>query len=243
MSGHSKWSKIQHKKGKNDAKRGNIFTKLGKAVTIAAQQGGGDPEMNFSLRLAIDKAKSANMPKDNIERAIKRGTGEGKENLVLQELLYEGFGSGGVAMLIEVVTDNNNRSIADIKGVMNKLGGSLGGPGSVKWQFENKGVFLIGNEQLTNGSIDKDDFSLQMMDAGIEDIKESEEGFELISSRENFQKVSEAISSLSIEPDDSGLQWIAKETVGIADDKVQSMTKLVEALEELDDVSVVYTNL
>ena len=156
MSGHSKWSKIQHKKGAADAKRGNIFTKLGKAISIAAQQGGGDPEMNFSLRLAIDRAKGANMPKDNIERAIKRGTGELKDGAELQEIIYEGFGTGGVAIIVETVTDNSNRTVSDVKSVFNRTGGSLGGPNAVKWQFEQKAVLRVAQEKLDAMSEKKD---------------------------------------------------------------------------------------
>ncbi len=241
MSGHSKWSKIQHKKGANDAKRGNIFTKLGKAITIASQQGGGDPEMNFSLRLAIDRAKGANMPKDNIEKAIKRGTGEGSEGVQLQELIYEGFGPSGVAFLVEAVTDNTNRTGSEIKNAFNKAGGSLGGPGTVQWMFEQKGVVRFTADKKA-GISDWDSAQLEFMDAGVEDIKDTEDGVELFSVRENFQKMMDVIKKLNIEPDDSGLQWIAKEEVDLDDETSEKVERLYDALDELDDVENVYTN-
>lgn len=241
MSGHSKWSKIQHKKGAADAKRGNIFTKLTKMITVAAREGGGDPEMNFSLRMAIEKAKSANVPKDNIERAIKRGTGELKDGAEIQEVIYEGFGPNGVAFLVETLTDNTNRTVSEVKNIFSKQGGSLGGPGSVQWQFEQKGVvrFMAGKKAQIS---DWDSVQLELMDAGVEDIKDSEEGVELMSSRENFQKMLEAVQKFNIEPDDSGLEWIAKETVELDEETSSKVEKLYNALDESDDVREVYTN-
>ena len=241
MSGHSKWSKIQHKKGATDAKRGNIFTKLAKTITVVTQQGGGDPEMNFSLRMAIEKAKAANMPKENIEKAIKRGTGELDDGTQLQEIIYEGFGPAGVAFLVETVTDNSNRTVSEVKAVFSKNGGSMGGPGSVQWQFEQKGVvrFTADKKALIS---DWENAQLELMDAGVEDINDSEEGVELLSSRENFQKMLEAIQKLNIEPDDSGLEWIAKETVELDDEVSAKVEKFYDLLDELDDVKAVYTN-
>ncbi|PLX27287.1 YebC/PmpR family DNA-binding transcriptional regulator [Candidatus Parcubacteria bacterium] len=241
MSGHSKWSKIRHKKGAADAKRSNIFTKLGKAITVAAQQGGGDLEMNFSLRMAVEKAKSANMPKDNIEKAIKKGTGESKDGVVLQEVVYEAFGPNGVAILIESVTDNTNRSVSEIKGVINKYNGSLGGPGSVQWQFEQRGVVRFTADKKSEIA-DWDSAQLELMDAGVEDIRDSEEGVELLSTRESFQKMIDAIQKLGVDPDDSGLEWVAKETIDLDPSVSESVEKLVDALDELDDVKEVYTN-
>ncbi|PIZ94958.1 MAG: YebC/PmpR family DNA-binding transcriptional regulator [Candidatus Magasanikbacteria bacterium CG_4_10_14_0_2_um_filter_37_12] len=243
MSGHSKWSNIQHKKGKTDLTRASVFTKLGKAITIAAQHGGGDPDINFSLRLAIEKAKSANMPKDNIERAISKGTGDGKDGEALQEVLYEGFGSGGVAMLVQAVTDNLNRTVSEVKYVFGKNNGTMGNSGSVKWQFDQKGVFLVSTEELANKNIDKDDFSLHLMDAGVDDIRESIEGLEILGPRESFQKISEVVAESDIILEDSGLQWVAKETAEVDNEACAQVEKLIEALEELDDVDVVYTNL
>lgn len=241
MSGHSKWHKIQHKKGAVDAKKSNLFTKLTRAITIAAQHGGGDPEMNFSLRLAIEKAKASNTPKDNIVRAIKRGTGELKDEAQLQELVYEGFGPGGAALLIEVVTDNTNRAVSEVKNILAKGGGSFGGPGSVQWQFEQKGVVRFTADKKSQIK-DWDDVQLKLMDAGVDDIRDGEEGIELTCLKENFQKMMDAVSKLGIEPDDSGLQWMAKEEMKLNDDASQKMEKLYEALHELDDVKEVYTN-
>ncbi|MBD3311039.1 MAG: YebC/PmpR family DNA-binding transcriptional regulator [Candidatus Magasanikbacteria bacterium] len=241
MSGHSKWHKIQHKKGKADAARSNVFTKLTRAITVAAQEGGGDPEMNFSLRLAIEKAKSANVPKDNIERAVKKGTGELKSEDKLKKVVYEGFGPGGVAIVIESVTDNTNRTVAEVKHVLNKFDGSLGGPGSVLWQFEQKGVvrFVIDKKDKIENW---EEAQLKFMDAGIEDIRESDDGVELITNKDNFQKMIEVVSELEIEPDDSGLQWVAKEEIEIDDEISKKMEALYDELEELDDVKEVYTN-
>jgi len=241
MSGHSKWSKIQHKKGAIDAKRGNIFTKLGKAITVAAQQGGGDSEMNFSLRLAIERAKTANMPKDNIERAVKKGTGEDNEGTVLQELLYEGFGPAGVAFLVEVVTDNTNRAGSEVKNLFTKNGGNMGGPGSVKWQFEQKGVARFVAEKKT-AIADWENAQLELMDAGVEDIKEDEGGVELFSAREDFQKMSEAVQKLGVEPDESGLEWVAKERLDLSEEDSARIEKLCDTFDDLDDVRGVYTN-
>jgi len=241
MSGHSKWSKIQHKKGAADAKRGNIFTKLAKAITLAAQQGGGDPDMNFSLRMAIEKAKAANMPKDNIERAVKRGTGELTDEAALQELIYEGYGPSGIAVLVEAVTDNTNRTAGEVKHAFSKYGGSMGGPGSVQWQFEHKAVVRFTADkkaQLANW----EEAQLELMDAGIEDIRDSEHGVELIAPMENFKILMDEVEKLGIDPDDSGLQWLAKDEVPVDEETSAKMLRLYEALDELDDVKDVYTN-
>ena len=241
MSGHSKWHKIQHKKGAADKARSNLFTKLCRAITVAAQQGGGDPDMNFSLRLAIEKAKAGNVPKDNIERAIKRGTGELKDGAVLQELLYEGFGPGGVALIIESVTDNSNRSISEIKTAVTRHGGSMAGPGSVKWQFERKAVLRFTKEHKEHIS-DWDSFQLELMDAGADDIIESEEGVEIFGPVESFQKINTVAVSSGVTPDDAGLEWIAKESIALEENVSASIEKMIDALDLLDDVKEVYTN-
>ncbi len=241
MSGHSKWQKIQHKKGKADKARSNIFTKLTRAITVAVQQGGRDPEMNFSLRLAIDKAKAANVPKDNIERAIKKGTGEMKDQDRLQEVVYEGFGPGGVAVVVEAVTDNSNRAVSEIKHIFSKNDGSLAGPGSVLWQFEQMGAARLVKNKKERVE-DWESAQLALMDAGVSDINESEDGVKLVCAKENFQQMMEALQQLGIEPDDSGLQWMAKEEVETDEQTAEKMERLREALEELDDVKDVYTN-
>lgn len=241
MSGHSKWHKIQHKKGKNDAKRGAEFTKLCKAVTLAAKEGGGDPEMNFSLRLAVEKAKAGNVPKDNIERAIKRGTGELKDEAEIQEVLYEGYGPGGIAIIIEVITDNTNRSVSEVKHVLSKYGGSFGESGSVKWQFERLGVILIGTDKKSAIS-NWEEFELQLIDAGASDIINSEDGVEIRSSMQDFKKVLDIVLSTGIEPEESALQWVAKDGFPIDEETAKKMEVLYEALDDLDDVKEVYTN-
>lgn len=230
MSGHSKWSKIKRQKGAADAARGNLFTKLSKAISIAAR-GGGDPEMNFSLRLAIDKARGSNMPKDNIDRAIKRGTGEDKSAAVIEELIYEGFGPGGVGILIEALTDNRNRSGADIKHMLTKYGGSMAGPGAVKWQFEQKGVIYL-------SQMPSDDVQLELMDAGAADIV-LDEGAIIYTDVPDFKKVMLAIQKAGHNPVDSGLEWVPKETVEV---NAQKLEKIIGKLEELEDVQNVFTN-
>lgn len=240
MSGHSKWHNIQGKKGKADKARSGLFTKLAKTIAVAAQLGGGDPEMNFSLRLAIDKAKAGNMPKDNIERAIKRGTGE-LEGGILQEIIYEGYGPGGVALLIKTVTDNINRTISELKGVFNKFNATLGAKGSVQWQFENVTIVRINAENKSKIN-NWEDAQLTLMDAGVDDIRESEHGVELIGAKEKFQSIMEAVEKFAVEVETSGLEWLAKETIELNPDQSESLAKLVEAIEDLDDIEDVYTN-
>jgi len=243
MSGHSKWSKIKHKKGAADKARSNLFTKLGRAVTVAAQQGGGDPEMNFALRLAIQKAKAGNMPKDNIDRAIKKGTGDGKDAAVFEEIVYEGFGPAGVGILVETLTDNKNRTASEVKYAFSKNGGSLGGPGSVQWQFEHLGVVRIATSQLSEKNLDKDGMSLQLIDAGADDIVEGDDGFEVRCQVPAFKKVLDAVQELGVEPDDSGLEWVAKEQVDASDEDMKKVENIYNALDELDDVRDVYMNV
>lgn len=240
MSGHSKWHNIQGKKGKADKARSGLFTKLAKTIAVAAQLGGGDPEMNFSLRLAIDKAKAGNMPKDNIERAIKRGSGE-LEGGTLQEIIYEGYGPGGVAILIKTVTDNINRTISELKGVFNKFNASLGAKGSVQWQFENVTMVRI-NAENKNKINNWEEAQLTLMDAGVDDIRESEHGIELVGTKEKFQSIMETVEKFAVEVETSGLEWLAKETIELNPDQSESLFKLVEAVEDLDDIEDVYTN-
>ncbi len=242
MSGHSKWHNIQAKKGKADKMRSNIFTKVARMITVAAQQGGGDPETNFSLRLAIDKAKAANMPKDNIERAIKRGTGEDSDGVTLQEVLYEGFGPAGSTLLIDALTDNPNRTVSEVKNVLTKNGGSMGGAGSVKWMFNRLGVVRLDEGQKAKIKNQKSELELELIDAGAEDIIDNEFGLEIRCAVENFQKVLEVIKKYNLEPDESGLEWVAKESVSLSNEDSEKVEKLYEALDELDDVREVYTN-
>jgi YebC/PmpR family DNA-binding regulatory protein len=242
MSGHSKWSKIQHKKGKNDAQRGNLFTKLSKAVTMAAKDGGGDADMNFSLRLAIEKAKEGNVPKDNIERAIKKGTGELKDGEDIQEIIYEGYGPSGIAVLVETLTDNKNRTVAEVKHAFSRCGGSLGGAGSVQWQFERLGVVTLSNEQRATIK-DQDTFELELIEAGASDVLSEDEYMEIHAPMSQFQSVLEAVQRAGItEPADAGLKWVAKESVPVDEETAEKIATLYDALHELDDVNEVYTN-
>lgn len=242
MSGHSKWSKIQHKKSKIDTQRGNLFTKLSKAITIASKKGGEDIDMNFSLRLAIEKAKTYNVPKDVIERAIQRGTGEIKDSADINEIIYEGYGPGGIAILVETLTDNKMRTVAEVKHVFSKHGGSLGGPGSVQWQFEHLGVVILNNNQRSV-IIDQDTFALTLIDVGASDIKNHKEFLEIQCPMEAFQTVLETTKkAIMTEPEDAGLKWIAKEDIKIDANTGEKMHSLYEALYELDDIQNVYTN-
>ena len=241
MSGHSKWSKIQHKKGKNDKARGNLFTKLSRAITLAAQQGGGDIDMNFSLRLAVQKGKVGNLPKDNITRAIKRGTGELKDGAMLTEALYEGFGPSGVAFLVETVSDNKNRTVSEVKHAFSKYGGSLGANGSVQWQFDRLGVIRV-RKELIDGLSSWDDVELAFIDAGAKDIKMGPFGVEVYVEASQFQTVLGVLKTVFIEPDESGMEWIAKETVSCDEATSAKVESLYDALDVLDDVKAVHTN-
>lgn len=239
MSGHSKWHNIQARKGKQDALRSGQFTKVSKLISLAAKSGG-DPAANFSLRLAIDKARAVGMPKDNIERAIKRGTGE-LEGVQIEEVLYECYGPGGVAVLVKCLTDNKNRAVSDIKHIFSKHGGSMAGAGSVLWMFGQMGVIEIDKEQLTSTKIERDEFDLQIIEAGAEDIMEDGE-LEIRTKIENLQKVLATLKQINIEPAESGLQWIAKDKVSVDAEVSAKLEALFGELEENDDVDDYFTN-
>ncbi|MFA6547813.1 MAG: YebC/PmpR family DNA-binding transcriptional regulator [Candidatus Magasanikbacteria bacterium] len=239
MSGHSKWHNIQQRKGKQDAKRSSMFSKYSKAVSIAAQKGGGDPETNFSLRLAIEKAKSVAMPKDNIDRAIKKGTGEAGDGMQIEEVFYEAYGPGGVAIIIKCLTDNRNRTSADMKHLLSKNSGTLGSSGSVMWMFDLFGLIQFESSKLP---ADRDSFEMDLIEAGAEDISVEDNQVEIKTKVENFSKVLNKLKSLGIEPDDSGLQYIAKDEVAINDEVSNRLSTLFELFEENDDVEDYYTN-
>ncbi|MBU0661599.1 YebC/PmpR family DNA-binding transcriptional regulator [Patescibacteria group bacterium] len=243
MSGHNKWSKIQHKKGKADKARSSLFTKMLRAITLAAQQGGGDIDMNFSLRLAVERAKAANMPKDNIERAIKRGTGEDKEGVIFEEIVYEGFGPNGVAILIETVTDNKNRTVSEVKHLLSKYGGSMGGPGAVQWQFDHVGSILFSKDMLKEKGLDLDELSLALIDAGAADVKDHGEFVQILTAKESLKTVLDAVMEAGIEPEESGLEWMPKELLDVDDVVREKIDKLEEAFDENDDVKEMYTNI
>jgi YebC/PmpR family DNA-binding regulatory protein len=236
MSGHSKWSTIKHKKAATDAKRGKIFTRLNKELTVAAREGGGDPESNVRLRLAIDKAKAANMPKDNIERAIKRGTGElaGGE---LEEIVYEGYAPHGVGVLIEVVTDNRNRAIAEVRHVFNKQGGNMAEAGAVSWQFTRKGYINISED------IDQDEIFLVAADAGADDVTFEDGVAEVYTSIEDLQDVRGALEEAGFQLGEVSVIYDPNNPLELGSSESLQVMKLVEILEDLDDVQNVYTAL
>jgi YebC/PmpR family DNA-binding regulatory protein len=236
MSGHSKWSTIKRKKAAQDAKRGKIFTKLIKEITVAAREGGGDPEANPRLRLAIDNAKSANMPWENIERAIKKATGE-LEGTTFYDMVYEGYGPSGVAILVESLTDNKNRTAAEIRHLFNKYGGNLGENGSVAWMFEKKGVITVQKDGLT-----EDDLMELVLDKGAEDIQDEEEFFEVSTPVEQFEDVRRAIADQGLKIENASLQWIANNLIPVNGENAEKVMKLIEALEDSDEVQNVYSN-
>jgi YebC/PmpR family DNA-binding regulatory protein len=238
MSGHSKWSTIKRKKAAVDAKRGNIFTRLAREIALAAREGGGDVDVNFGLRLAVERAKSSNMPKDNIERAIKKGTGEDKSGAVLEQIMYEGYAPNGVALMIEVVTDNRNRAVADVRHVLSRLGGNLADLGSVSWQFRRAAYFAISATGLDSEEV----FDLAV-DAGADDVILGEDDIEIIAPVESFKLVSDSLDDAGIRPDDATLRMLPNAVVQVPAEKTLQVMRVVEELEELDDVQHVYSNL
>lgn len=235
MSGHSKWSTIKHKKAATDKKRGKIFTQLTKELTIAAREGGGDPGFNTRLALAIDKAKGANMPKDNIERAIKRGTGE-LEGAELFELMYEAYAPNGIGLLVEVVTDNKNRAVADLRHALSKNGGNMAESGSVAWQFTRKGYIAVG------GNVDEDELFLVAADAGADDIQ-FDELAEVYTELENFQAVREAIKGAGMEVEEASMVYEPNNAIELGEADALQVMRVIEVIEDLDDVQNVYSTL
>lgn len=236
MSGHNKWSSIKHKKGAADARRGRVFTKLIKEITVAARMGGGDPDGNPRLRTAMLAAKAENMPKDNIERAIKKGTGE-LEGVSYDEIMYEGYGPGGVAILVECLTDNKNRTVAEVKHIFDRFGGSLGAPGCVAWIFENKGIITF-----DGAGTDEETLMEAALDAGAEDVSESDGEFEVITSPTDFETVKKAFDDKKMAYKHAELTKVPKNTVKLEGKKAEQMLNVMEALEDSDDVNNVYAN-
>ncbi len=237
MSGHSKWSTIKHKKAAQDAKRGKIFTKLIKEITVAARLGGGDPAANPRLRAAIESAKAANMPKNNIERAIKKGTGE-LEGVSYEEVTYEGYGPGGVAVLVETITDNRQRTVAEVRHIFAKRGGSLGEPGSVAWIFEKKGLIVVEKDK-----VDEDTLMAAALEAEAEDIQDAGSEWEIETSAEDLSKVKKALADKGIEILSAKVTMVPSNIVKVDDEKkAQQLIALMNALEENDDVQNVYAN-
>lgn len=235
MSGHNKWSSIKHKKGAADAKRGRIFTRLVKEIILAAKSGGGDAESNPRLRTAILTAKAANMPRENIERAIQRGTGE-IEGVSYEEITYEGYGQAGIGIVIDVMTDNKNRTVAELRHTLSKYGGNLAEAGAVSWNFDYKGYFHV-----PVAGLDEDEFMLQALEAGAEDVQMGEEYFEVYTSPTEFHTVVSNIEAAGLPVENAELTRVPKTTIN-ADDVASKILKLIDMLEELDDVQKVYAN-
>jgi YebC/PmpR family DNA-binding regulatory protein len=236
MSGHSKWSSIKHKKAATDAKRGKIFTKVIKEITVAARMGGGDVETNPRLRTAVAAAKSENMPKDNIERAIKKGTGE-LEGVNYEEISYEGYGPGGAAVLVESLTDNKNRTVAEIRSIFGKNGGNLGENGCVAWMFDKKGYIVV-----ERSAVDEETLMETALEAGAEDIREDDSNYEVISDPGDFEAIKEAIDTASIAYIDAEVTMLPQNTTDLAGKEAEQMVRLMEMLDDCDDVQKVYTN-
>lgn len=237
MSGHSKWSTIRHKKAIKDAKRANVFTKLAKDVTIAARDGG-DPDMNFKLRMAIDRARSMNMPKDNIERAIKRGTGELKNGAQIEEAVYEAYGPGQVAMLIKTATDNKNRTLNEVRTILSKNGGKMVEGGSVSWQFEQIGVLVIKKEDRGD-----EDLEMAIIESGAKDYQKENENYIIFTKSQDLQKVKNFLEKEGLKIAEASLSFIAKDEMEIDEKAKENYEKLWDLLDEHDDVAEIYDNL
>ena len=236
MSGHSKWSSIKHKKGAADAKRGKIFTRLIKEITVAARIGGGDSDGNPRLRSAVAAAKSENMPKENIERAIKKGTGE-LEGVAYEEISYDGYGPGGVAVLVDCLTDNKNRAVAEVKHLFERHGGNLGEPGCVSWLFEKKGLIVI-----DKGEVDEEQLMELALESGAEDVRDEESVFEVVTGPSDFESVKKAMEDGKISYSVAEISMIPKNLVKVEGKKAKQLLNLMQGLEDNEDVSHIYSN-
>ena len=239
MSGHSKWSTIKHQKGAADAKRGVLFTKLSREIALAVREGGGvDPDMNFKLRLALDRAKSNNMPQDSISRAVKRGSGEGSDGESLEQVTYEGYGPGGGAILLQAVTTNRNRTAAEVRSAFNRGGGNLGESGCVAWNFELRGVVTVDIEDEERA----EELGLLAIDAGAEDIQIDEGVLEIYSPMESLQDVQKSVAAENVSVRSAELSMVPKTTIELADKEAEQTLRLLDTLEELDDIQKAFTN-
>jgi YebC/PmpR family DNA-binding regulatory protein len=236
MSGHSKWHTIKHKKSAADAKRGKIFTRIIKELTVAARQGGGDPDANPRLRTVIAEAKSVNMPAENIRRAIRRGTGE-EPGLSYEEVMYEGYGPGGAALMIDALTDNRNRTVGELRHILSKHGGNLGETNSVAWMFEKKGYVVVNKAKA-----DEEALMAAVLEAGADDMRDDGDAWEILSAPESFPAVLQAVKNLGIEPDAAEVSMLPQNYVKLEGKTAQQMVKLMEALDEHDDVRHVWSN-
>lgn len=237
MAGHSKWANIKHRKGAVDAKRGKIFTKIAREITIASRLSGGDPAANPRLRLAIEKAREVNMPNENIKRAIVKGTG-GNDGQQLEEILLEGYGPGGTAFLIECVTDNRNRAVADVRSALTKNGGAMAEAGSVAWNFARKSVISV-----AKAAHSEEDVLMAVIDAGAEDVKPTDEAYDVYAPVESFDSIRAALEAAGFVVSGAGLEWVANQTIELSGAEAVAALKLYDALEDVDDSQNVYSNL
>jgi len=238
MSGHSKWATIKRKKGVADAKRGQLFTRLAREITIAAREGGGDPNSNFRLRIAFDKARSENMPKENIDRAIKRGTGDDKSGGEIERITYEGYGPHGIAIMIDCLTENRNRTVSELRHILTHSGGNMAEVGSVAWQFQRIAYFSIPAK-----GVDFDKVFEMAVESGANDIKQDDEYIEIFAPVEAFKSISDRLNLANIETDESDLRLVPKQEIVLSLEETLQVMRVVEKIEELDDVDSVYTNL
>lgn len=238
MSGHSKWAQIKRQKGVNDARRGQMFTKVGREITVAAREGGGDPDANFRLRLAVQKAREVNMPQDNIQRAINRGTGADKEGGQLEELFYEGYGPGGSAIMVQVLTDNRNRAAADVRNVFTRAGGNMGEGGSVAWMFDQKGLVMV---ELDGAN--PEEVEMAAIDAGADDIQETDGALEVYTGKTDLDSVRRALDSQHLKISSADLVMVPKTRMDLDERGATAVAKLIDRLDELDDVQRVFTNV
>jgi YebC/PmpR family DNA-binding regulatory protein len=236
MSGHSKWHTIKHKKGAADAKRGKVFTRIIKELTVAARNGGGDVDTNPRLRTIVAEAKANNMPRENIDRAIRRGTGE-EPGVTYDEVTYEGYGPGGVALMIETLTDNKNRTVGEIRHLLSKHAGNLAAENSVAWMFTRKGQFVV-----EKGRVDEEKLLSAALDAGADDMNDDESGWEIVCAPENFETVRDAVKALGVEPASAAVAMVPQNYVKLVGKEAQQMLKLMEAIEDHDDVQHVWAN-
>jgi YebC/PmpR family DNA-binding regulatory protein len=238
MSGHSKWATIKRKKGAADAKRGQVFTRLTREIVLSAREGGGDVDSNFRLRLAVERARAQNMPKENIERAIKRGTGADKDGAAFEQVYYEGYGPHGVALMIECVTENRNRTVAEIRHLLSRSGGNMGEAGSVGWQFTRQAYFAIPAK-----GVDFDTIFMLAAEGGAEDVNQDEDTIEIVAPVEAFKSVSDQLRAANIHPEEAMLRMAPNQEMELPTDETLQVLRTIEALEELDDVQNVYSNM
>ena len=236
MSGHSKWASIKHKKAATDARRGQLFTKLARAISVAAREGGGDPDSNFTLSAAIQKARDYSMPKDSIQRAIDRGTGAGADGETIERVLYEGYGPSGVAVLVEALTDNRNRTSADLRHTFDKNSGSLGEPGSVAWVFEKRGVVMVDADRYTEDDL------IPAIDAGAEDVAREGDSLKVVSAAEDLAVVRRALEAAGVDIESAQLTMEPKNVVEVGETDARAVMRLMEALDDHDDVEAVHAN-